>query len=150
MNEFGHITLDIHSIKPEDTGVYECRARNLIGYDTTRAQVTVKGSPSIVLQNQLPKGMKRTETLLQMEGTIKKYTTDVFLTEEDLYDAEKQQPPRFVTQIQSFENLKEKDSAKMDCQLAPVGDPNMKVEWYKDGKLLTHSKPLFAIYSTHP
>jgi len=62
-----------------------------------------------------------------MEGAIKKYTSDVVLTEEDLYDAEKQQPPRFVTQIQSYDNLKEKDSVKMDCQLAPVGDPKMVI-----------------------
>jgi len=41
-NEFGHITLDINSIKPEDVGVYECRVRNLVGEDRTRAQVTVK------------------------------------------------------------------------------------------------------------
>lgn len=50
--------------------------------------------PTIILQNQVPKGMKKSEALMQMEATIKKYTSEVFLTEDDLYDIEKKQPPR--------------------------------------------------------
>lgn len=83
--------------------------------------------PSIILQNQVPKGMKRSETLMQMEAAIKKYTSEVFLTEDDLYDADKKQPPRFVTQIKDQTDLVEMQSTKFECQLAPVGDPNMKV-----------------------
>lgn len=86
--------------------------------------------PSIILQNQVPKGMKTSETLMQMEAAIKKYTSEVFLTEDDLYDADKRQPPRFVTQIKDQTNLVEMQSTKFECQLAPVGDPQMKVEWY--------------------
>lgn len=37
---------------------------------------------------------------MQMEATIKKYTSEVHLTEEDLYEPEKRQPPRLV-----FHNL---------------------------------------------
>ena len=50
--------------------------------------------PTIILQNQVPKGMKKSEALMQMEATIKKYTSEVFLTEDDLYDVDKKQPPR--------------------------------------------------------
>jgi predicted ribonuclease toxin of YeeF-YezG toxin-antitoxin module len=50
--------------------------------------------PTIILQNQVPKGMKKSEALMQMEATIKKYTSEIFLTEDDLYDVEKNQPPR--------------------------------------------------------
>lgn len=74
--------------------------------------------------------MKTSETLMQMEAAIKKYTSEVFLTEDDLYDADKRQPPRFVTQIKDQTNLVEMQSTKFECQLAPVGDPQMKVEWY--------------------
>lgn len=31
------------------------------------------------------------------------------------------------------------ESTKFECQLAPVGDPNMKVEWFLNGKPLRHS-----------
>lgn len=96
--------------------------------------------PDIILQNQVPRGMKRSEALTQMEATIKKYTSEIFLTEDDLYDADKKQPPRFVTQIQSQTSLVEMESTKFECQLAPVGDPNMKVEWFFNGKPLLHSK----------
>lgn len=36
-------------------------------------------------------------------------------------------------------------ATKFECQLAPVGDPNMKVEWFFNGKPLTHSKYNFAV-----
>lgn len=99
-----------------------------------------KELPSIILQNQVPRGMKRQETLTQMEATIKKYTSEVHLTEEDLFDSEKKQPPRFVTQIKDQTTLTEMQETKFECQLAPVGDPNMKVEWFFNGKPLHHSE----------
>lgn len=99
--------------------------------------------PSIILQNQVPRGMKRQETLTQMEATIKKYTSEVHLTEEDLFDSEKKQPPRFVTQIKDQTSLTEMQETKFECQLAPVGDPNMKVEWFYNGKPLHHSEFFF-------
>lgn len=86
--------------------------------------------------------MKRSETLMQMEAAVKKYTSEVFLTEDDLYDSEKRQPPRFVTQIQDQIALVEMQTTKFECQLAPVGDPNMKVEWFFNGKPLHHSNNL--------
>lgn len=84
--------------------------------------------------------MKKSETLMQMEAALKKYTSEIHLTEDDLYDADKKQPPRFVTQIQDQTTLIEMQTTKFECQLAPVGDPNMKVEWFFNGKPLSHSK----------
>lgn len=95
--------------------------------------------PSIILHNQVPKGMQKSETLMQMEAAIKKYTTEIFLTEDDLFDPDRNQPPRFVTQILSQEKLVEMQSTKFECQLAPVGDPNMIVEWFFNGKPLPFS-----------
>lgn len=95
--------------------------------------------PSIILQNQIPKGMQRSETVMQMEATIKKYMSDVYLTEDDLFDPDRKQPPRFVTQIKEQTSLVEMQSTKFECQLAPVGDPNMKVEWFFNGKPLSFS-----------
>lgn len=138
--EMGHVSLGITYVYPEDSGDYVCRAVNSFGEDFTRASVSCKTLPSIILQNQVPKGMKKSETLMQMEAAIKKYTSEIHLTEEDLYDAEKKQPPRFVTQIQDQTDLVEMQSTKFECQLAPVGDPNMKVEWFLNGKPLPHSK----------
>lgn len=83
--------------------------------------------------------MQKSETVMQMEATIKKYTTEIFLTEDDLFDPDRKQPPRFVVQIQNQEKLVEMQETKFECQLAPVGDPNMRVEWFFNGKPLSFS-----------
>lgn len=98
------------------------------------------------MQNQMPRGMKKSETLLQMEAALKKYTSEIFLTEEDIYDADKRQPPRFVTHIKDMMELKEMEMAKFECQLAPVGDPNMRVEWFFNGKPLPYKTRFTPIY----
>lgn len=140
--DMGFVSLDILYVYAEDSGEYVCRAVNDYGEDFTKANITCKKLPNIILQNQVPKGMKKSETLMQMEAAIKKYTSEIHLTEDDLYDADKKQPPRFVTQIQDQTSLVEMETTKFECQLAPVGDPNMKVEWFFNGKPLPHSKAL--------
>ncbi|XP_018337981.1 PREDICTED: titin isoform X9 [Trachymyrmex septentrionalis] len=144
--DMGFVSMDILYVYPEDSGEYVCKAINNLGEDTTRAAVSCKKLPSIILQNQVPKGMKKSEALMQMEATIKKYTSEIHLTEDDLYDADKKQPPRFVTQIQDQTDLVEMNSTKFECQLAPVGDPNMKVEWFFNGKPLPHKNRFTPIY----
>ncbi|XP_011704408.1 PREDICTED: titin [Wasmannia auropunctata] len=144
--DMGFVSMDILYVYPEDSGEYVCKAINDLGEDTTRAAVSCKKLPSIILQNQVPKGMKKSEALMQMEATIKKYTSEIHLTEDDLYDADKKQPPRFVTQIQDHTDLVEMNSTKFECQLAPVGDPNMKVEWFFNGKPLPHKNRFTPIY----
>ncbi|XP_031367951.1 titin isoform X4 [Apis dorsata] len=146
MYDMGFVSMDILYVYPEDSGEYVCKAINDLGEDTTRASVSCKKLPNIILQNQVPKGMKKSEALMQMEATIKKYTSEVHLTEDDLYDADKKQPPRFVTQIQDQTELVEMNSTKFECQLAPVGDPNMKVEWFFNGKPLPHKNRFTPIY----
>ena len=47
---------------------------------------------------------------------------------------------RFVTQIKDQTDLVEMQPTTFECQLAPVGDPNMKVEWFLNKKPLAHSK----------
>lgn len=138
--DLGFVSLDILYVYAEDSGEYVCRAVNEYGEDFTKASVSCKKLPNIILQNQVPKGMKKSETLMQMEAAIKKYTSEIYLTEDDLYDIEKKQPPRFVTQIKDQTDLVEMQNTKFECQLAPVGDPNMKVEWFLNGKPLPHSK----------
>ncbi|KAJ8687530.1 hypothetical protein QAD02_023324, partial [Eretmocerus hayati] len=144
--DLGFVSMDILYVYAEDSGEYVCKAINDLGEDTTRASVSCKTLPSIILQNQVPKGMKKSEALMQMEATIKKYTSEIHLTEDDLYDADKKQPPRFVTQIKDQTELVEMNSTKFECQLAPVGDPNMKVEWFLNGKPLPHKNRFTPIY----
>ena len=141
--EFGYVALDILYTYPEDEGEYVCKAKNDLGEDIVKCNLVCKELPAIQLENQVPKGMKKSEYLMQMEASMKKYAQEIMLTEDDVYDIEKRQPPRFVTQIQSVTNLVEMQATKFECQLAPVGDPNMKVEWFFNGKALPFSKCSF-------
>lgn len=138
--EFGYVALDILYTYPEDEGEYVCKAKNDLGEDICKCKLVCKELPAIQLENQVPKGMKKSEYLMQMEASMKKYAQEIMLTEDDVYDIEKRQPPRFVTQIQSVTDLVEMQATKFECQLAPVGDPNMKVEWFFNGKALPFSK----------
>lgn len=51
---------------------------------------------------------------------------------------------RFLTNIfplsfpQSLEGLKDGDSAHFECTLTPVNDPELKVEWFHNGKPIFH------------
>merc|ERR1712115_398426 len=58
------------------------------------------------------------------------------MTEDDVFDAERNQPPRFMSQMRSNTHVAEMSPAKFECQLAPVGDPSMRVEWFFNGKPL--------------
>ena len=95
----------------------------------------------LILQSQIPKGMKKSDMATQMREALAKHgVEDILITDEDMYDADKKQPPRFITQIQTNETLVEMQEYKFDCQLIPVGDPHMKVEWFFNGKPLPYSK----------
>lgn len=42
--DFGHVQLDINGIRPEDSGIYTCRAVNLVGEAISTCTVKVKGN----------------------------------------------------------------------------------------------------------
>ena len=55
---------------------------------------------------------------------------------EDMFNKEVSKPPKFRTHIKPLNKLVEGQPAHFECHLVPIGDPNMEVEWYKDGVLL--------------
>lgn len=59
--------------------------------------------------------------------------------------AESTTPPLFVTKPLPLVTVTENQSVNLECRLTPIGDPTMKVEWYKDGIILKQG--LFVWYS---
>jgi hypothetical protein len=59
---------------------------------------------------------------------------------EDLFNKEKPRPPKFKRPLVSLLNLMESDPAHFDTYLVPVGDPDMEIEWYRNGELLRAGK----------
>jgi hypothetical protein len=47
--------------------------------------------------------------------------------------------------VQSLEGLKDGDSAHFECTLIPVGDPNLKVEWFHNGQPIRHSSRMKSV-----
>jgi titin len=53
-----------------------------------------------------------------------------------MFEKEKQRPPKFKKPLVSQLNLVETQPAHFETFLVPIGDPDMQIEWYKNGELL--------------
>lgn len=125
LSDFGFVALDIDYIYSRDSGEYVCRATNRWGTATTTAKVTCKSRRGVVFDSQLPEGMTA-DRLKELErGPV---------SEAPKADTEFP-PPKFTTQIQSA-TVDEAEAIRFECRVEPKEDPNLRVEWYRNGKLL--------------
>jgi len=60
--------------------------------------------------------------------------------EEEMYSKDRPQPPKFKIHIKSHLNLNEDEPCLFEAKLIPVRDPMMRVQWFKNGKVLHHGK----------
>lgn len=44
-------------------------------------------------------------------------------------------PPKFITQIKSA-TVEESEPVRFECRVEPKIDPKLRIEWYRNGKLL--------------
>lgn len=136
LNDFGFIALDIDYIYARDSGEYTCRATNRWGSATTSAKITCSAKRDIVLESQLPQGMSG-EKIKELErGRIA--------------DAPKEEPvisspPKFITQIQSH-TVEESESVRFECRVEPKEDSRLRIEWYRNGKLLPSGHRYRTVY----
>lgn len=125
LNDFGFIALDMDYAYLRDCGEYTCRATNRWGTATTSAKVSCIGKHGIISDSQLPDGMTA-ERLKDLErGPV-----SVAQKEE-----QEMGPPRFLSQIQSA-TVEEAEAIRFECRVEPKEDPNLRIEWYRNGKLL--------------
>lgn len=126
LNDFGFIALDIDYIYTRDSGEYVCRATNKWGTATTKATVSCIGKQGIISDSQLPQGMSA-EHLKDLErGPV---VTEPPKVEQPIA------PPKFVTQIKSA-TVDEAEATRFECRVEPKTDPGLRIEWYRNGKLL--------------
>lgn len=130
MNTLGHTINFIIISKISVTlyfvlGEYICRATNRWGTATTVANINCIGRHGIISESQLPDGMTA-ERLKDLErGPIS------VAPKED----EQMGPPRFLSQIESA-TVEESESVRFECRVEPKDDPRLRIEWYRNGKLL--------------
>lgn len=77
-------------------------------------------------------------------ATNKWGTAEISVTLECV-DPSSGQKPHFTTHITSLDGLKDGGSAHFECTLTPVGDPNMKVEWFHNSQPLRHSSRIKTV-----
>lgn len=135
--QFGFIALDLISIIIEDSGEYVCRVTNTAGVAESRAVLRVSQKPAIEKSTQHPSSLEYIQNLedyskYQRSESIEEATTN---------------KPQFIRPLQDLGNLEEGMNAHFEAQLTPVSDPTMRVEWYKDGRAITASSRITAIFN---
>lgn len=126
-NDFGFVSLDISSVVTEDSGIYMCKAINLAGEAVSSTGMKVKGKSSIVGDTLSPESWQQ----IQLKEAAMNRVPEMFV------DSTPQQAPVFTTHLQSYEKLVEGQHIQLEAQVEPRADPNLKIEWYKNGVSLT-------------
>lgn len=126
-HDFGFVTLDIMSTVREDSGVYMCKAINKAGEAVSSISMKVKPRSSIHGEPLQPDAWQK----IQLKEAEMNKVPEMFV------DTHPQQAPVFTTHLQNFDKLQEGQHVYLEAQVEPRADPNLKVEWFKNGVTLT-------------
>lgn len=129
--DFGFVILEITPVYPEDAGEYVCKASNSLGEAVTKAYMTCEGKESIISESQLPNQMSGAQQKIRVLEAPKPGQQ---MAPDAVYG-----PPKFVTKLVDMPELSEGQLAHFEAQLEPATDPNLKVEWFHNGKPIFHS-----------
>lgn len=122
--EFDYVALDLLGVYAVDSGVYTCQAKNQLGEAVTSCSVRVVSQKNLVLETQHASGLEK----IQYLEDSSRYKRSEF--EDEQINVK----PHFVTRPKDLLNMREGKHAHFECKLEPVTDPNLKVEWYKNGR----------------
>lgn len=125
------------SIIALDSGEYVCRVTSATGVAESRAVLTIHQRPSIEQSSQHPSSLQ----YIQQVEDYSKYQR------QESIDEVNNQKPIFIRPLQNLGDLEEGRNAHFEAQLTPVSDPTMRVEWYKDGRPITASSRITAIFN---
>lgn len=134
MHDFGLVNLDISGVRSSDEGIYEVRATNSLGEAMTTASLKVASKGSLILDSQHPEGMRKITALESRKSTGKGQVDS-----DQSFDK-----PIFVDTLKGTEVVAEGQQAHMECRVEPVGDPNLKFTWLKNGEPLSMSSRIHA------
>lgn len=126
-NDFGFVTLDVLNTVTNDSGVYMCKAYNKAGEAVSSISMKVKPRSSIADEALHPDAWQK----------IQQKEADMNKVPEMFIDTTPQQPPVFTTHLKNYDNLVEGQHVYLEAQVEPRADPNLRVEWFKNGISLT-------------
>ena len=127
--DFGLAKLTVKGASLGDAGVYTCSATNALGTATTSGTVKVIGEAGSVLSGtQHPSGQSGLASINEVE---KKAVSGTLPHAED--DVEmKGEAPRFVVPL-SAETRVEGAKLRLECEVEPKNDADLKVTWELNG-----------------
>lgn len=123
-HEFDYVALDLLSVYAADSGVYTCQARNQLGEAVTSCSVRIIPKKDLILDSQHPQGLEKIQHL----EDASRYQRSEFV--DEIVNIH----PKFKTKPKDLTNMRESQHAHFECKLEPVTDPNLKVEWFKNGQ----------------
>ncbi len=133
--DFGYVALDISHLVESDAGEYECRVFNRLGEARSKVTLSVTGRDRLDTTSQRPEGL---EKIAQLE------TRHQRRPEEDVRTFQK---PVFTHPLQSVQQ-EEGAAVQLATRLIPVGDPSLKVEWFKDGQVISSGEQLSCLLNS--
>jgi hypothetical protein len=122
--DFGFVALDILYAYPEDCGTYTCRATNLMGEASTSCALVVQGKSGLLLDT-----MDR-DRLTQLKNLESRARAPQAEGEVEMMK------PVFTTALNNADGVTEQSRVHLECRLEPINDPNLKVEWFMNGKAI--------------
>lgn len=129
--------MDLLSITSHDAGEYVCRVTSATGIAESHAILVVTTRAGIEQRTQHPASLQQIQQLEDYSKYQRSESVDEMVN----------QKPVFIRPLINLGNLEEGRNAHFEAQLAPVSDPTMRVEWYKDGRPITASSRITAIFN---
>ena len=131
--DFGFVSLDIMHCYPEDAGTYTCRATNCLGQAVNSAELRVMSKETIVKDTIHQAAVEQIQYLEQSR---------VMQTQDEGFTT---QAPAFTCSMRDLQVM-ENTPAHFEAKLVPVGDPNLRVDWLKDGKPIQASNRMSTLH----
>merc|ERR1719402_887291 len=130
--QFGFVSMDMLNATGSDAGDYTCVVRSDSGHDKSFCQLTV---------------MAKKEIESEMHSQSLKMVQESHQSQQVIVQEEIQPAPKFTRPLNNLGERLEGSSIKLEGQINPSSDSNMKIEWYKDGQPITASSRIGTIFS---
>jgi hypothetical protein len=131
--DFGLVSLDMHGLRADDSGIYVCKAVNKLGEAVSTCTIRVEAHGWLLGQALRP------EALAKIAALEEQQVREMVEQEADF------ESPVFITHLNNVE-CREGETAHFECRVQPSKDPTMKIEWFVNGKLLPVASRFNATY----
>uniref|UniRef100_A0A5K3EFU4 Titin n=1 Tax=Mesocestoides corti TaxID=53468 RepID=A0A5K3EFU4_MESCO len=130
--EMGTASLSFKYVLPSDTGRYVCSVTTEFGRaESEPAELVVETTKNLITETQLkePKGLQAVQDLEAMLNAPRP---------DNFHEDGPAEAPRILVQPKPVGSCVEDESVSFRLQYEPSTDPNLVVQWCKDGEPLTN------------